>query len=344
MQILVFTDLHITSHKNSLQRLQDCLDVLKWTFQTARERNIKDVLFLGDLFHDRQKIQIIAYHNTFKIFKEYDDLNIKLLLGNHDLWFYDKWDVSSVMPLSGLSHVEVIAEPTTLKIADLNIDFLPFTHNPIEILKQFNPKSPVLCGHIALDDAMLNSLYATTSEVSVENEKDVVKVNKEVFSEWKKVLLGHYHCSQKLDNVEYVGSPLQLNFNEAFQTKHIAILDTKTLQLEYVENTFSPKHLILREDEVERNNLDNCFVQIQVENIDSSNIIDLRKKITEESKTNSLEFKGMKTKNIQEHNETLQHKFDFGSGDCLEKYIKITNTDLDHKDLLNIGMEIINAN
>jgi DNA repair exonuclease SbcCD nuclease subunit len=101
-KVLLFTDLHIHNHKQSLQRLQDCLDVLRWAFQTARDREIKDVLFLGDLFHDRQKIQVMAYHNTFQVFEEYRDLNIYLLLGNHDLWFHDKWDISSVMPLSAL--------------------------------------------------------------------------------------------------------------------------------------------------------------------------------------------------------------------------------------------------
>lgn len=344
MQILFFTDIHIHSHKQSLQRLQDCLDVLKWTLQTARERNIKDVLFLGDLFHDRQKIQVIAYHNTFKIFNEYKDLNIKLLLGNHDLWFYDKWDISSVMPLSALSNIEVIAEPTTLKVADINIDFLPFTHNPIEVLKYFKTKSKVLCGHVALDDAILNSLYSTMSEVSIENEKDVVKVDKEIFREWKKVFLGHYHCAQKLnDIVEYVGSPLQLNFNEAAQKKHIMILDTETLKTDYIENNFSPKHIIVHSEKALEENLDNAFVQIQVDDSEKIDCIDLRKKIQEKCKTNSLEFKEIKKK-VKENHETLQNKFDLSQGDILERYVKISNTDLDAKLLLDIVKDLINEN
>lgn len=347
MQILLFTDIHIHAHKQSLQRLQDCLDVLRWTFETARKRNIKNVLFLGDLFHDRQKIQIITYHNTFQIFQEYRDLNIKLLLGNHDLWFYDKWDISSVSPLSALSNVEVIDKPCSVDIDGFSVDFLPFTHDPIDVLKVFSgKKSDILCGHVALDGAILNSLYSTTAEVSIESEKDVIRVSKEIFEGWKKVFLGHFHFGQKIkdSNIEYIGSPLELSFGEAFQDKHVVIFDTDTFECEYVKNTFSPKHLIIKPNEVANHNLDNCFVQIQVENIDSSDTISMRKKLSEKHKTNSLEFKEIKNKTIKETSATLQTKFDFVEGDILEKYISTVGTDLDKKLLLEIGKEIINEN
>ena len=344
-QILLFSDLHIFNHKSSLQRLQDCLDVLRWAFQSARERNVKDVLFLGDLFHDRQKIQVLAYHNTFEIFKEYQDLNITLLLGNHDLWFYDKWDVSSVMPLSAMSNVEVIAKPCTLEIAGLSIDCMPFTHDPITLIKEsFQQKSPVLCAHIAVDDAVLNKLYNTKAEVSIESEKDVVKVNKDVFNGWQKVFLGHYHCEQRLDErVEYIGSPLELSFNEAFQQKHIILLNTADLSCEYIVNEFSPKHLIIKHDQMVGYDLNNNFVQIQVEDIESSDIIDIKKSIIDSNHVQSLEFKELKTKDIKEEHSELQTKFDIAHGDVLERYVEVTNTELDKIELLNIGRSLVES-
>ncbi len=343
-KILVFSDLHIHNHKQSIQRLQDCLDVLRWCFQTARDRNAKDVIFLGDLFHDRQKIQVIAYHNTFEIFQEFRDLNINLLLGNHDLWFYDKWDISSVQPLGAMDNVRVIAKPCTLEVAGLNVDFLPFTHDPVSIVSSsFTNKSSLLCAHIAVDDATLNEMHNTKSEVSIENEKDVVKVDKSVFKGWRKVLLGHYHCPQQLDDrVEYVGSPLQLSFNEAFQSKHVIILDSETLEHDYVENTFSPKHLILRYDEVGSVNLANNFVQIQVEDVDSADVIEMRNEIVD-SKVLSLEFKEIKTKESKLNHEDLQVKFDIANGDVLERYVSAVGIgDLDYKTLLQIGKDICN--
>jgi len=342
-KVLVFSDLHIHSHKHSIQRLQDCLDVLRWCFQTARDRNAKDVIFLGDLFHDRQKIQVIAYHNAFKIFQEFRDLNINLLLGNHDLWFYDKWDISSVQPLGAMDNVRVIAKACTLEVAGLNVDFLPFTHDPISVVtNHFKDKSSLLCAHIAVDDATLNEMYSTKAEVSIENEKDMIKVSKEVFKGWRKVLLGHYHCPQQLDDrVEYVGSPLQLSFNEAFQTKHVIILDSDTLECEYVDNTFSPKHLIIRHDEVPYTDLNNNFIQVLVEDVDSSDVIEMKKEITDFGKVQSIEFKEIKTKETKHNHGELQTKFDIANGDVLERYIAAVGIgDLHYNTLLQIGKDI----
>lgn len=342
-RILVFSDLHIHAHKSCPQRLQDCLDVLKWAFQTARDRGAKDVIFLGDLFHDRQKISVLAYHSAFQIFQEYRDLRINLLLGNHDLWFYDKWDVSSVQPLGAMDNVRVIAKPCTLDVAGLKVDFLPFTHDPVAVVAEhFRDKSSLLCAHIAVDDATLNALHSTKSEVSIENEKDMVKVSKEVFRGWRRVLLGHYHCPQQLDDrVEYVGSPLQLSFNEAFQQKHLMLLDADTLEHDYVENTFSPRHLILRHDEVVYNDLTNNFVQVQVEDVDSADVIEMRKQIMDGAKVQSLEFKEIKCREEQRDHEQLQVKFDIANGDVLERYMAAVGTgDLDRETLLQIGKDI----
>lgn len=342
-KILFFSDIHIHSHKNSLQRLQDCLDVLRWVFQTARDRGIKEVVFLGDLFHDRQKIQVIAYHNAFDIFWEYRDLNVYLLLGNHDLWFYDKWDISSVTPLMGLPNVDVISKPCTKEIGSTSIDFLPFTHDPISNIKtDFKNKSKILCAHLAVDDAILNKLHNTKSEVSIENEKDVIKVTKDIFDGWQKVFLGHYHCAQKLDSVvEYIGSPLELSFNEAFQEKHVIILDTDTFEQKYVVNDFSPKHLIIRSNEINTSDLANNFVQIQVEDVESVKILDIRQTILESVKVKSLEFKELKNRNIEKDHQELQGKFDLAKGDVLERYISAVGLGrMDFKKLLQIGKDI----
>lgn len=345
-KIIYFSDLHIHCHKQSLQRLQDCLDVLRWVFQTARDRGISDIIFLGDLFHDRQKIQVIVYQGTFDIFWEYRDLNVYLLLGNHDLWFYDRWDVSSVAPLMALRNVEVINKPCTQKIGGLDMDFLPFTHDPVSAINLFPKKSPVLCSHVAVDDATLNQFYNTKSDVSIESEKDVVRVTKDIFRGWERTFLGHYHCAQRLDDrVEYIGSPLELSFNEAFQQKHIGILDTDTLECEYVVNQFSPKHLILKYDDVGIYNLDDNFVQIQVEDIESSEILEMRQNIISSSKPQSLEFKELKKKDIKKDHCELQTKFDIANGDIMERYVSAVGVGgLDRTKLLKIGKDICGEN
>lgn len=339
-EILLFSDLHINSHKQQHQRLLDCLKVLEWVFNTARKNKIKDVVFLGDLFQDRQKLQTFAYHSTYQIISKYPDLNIYLLLGNHDLWFFEKTDVSSIYPLGGLAHVEVIGKPCTKNIAGLDIDFLPFTHNPIESIENnFKKKSPVLCAHIAVDGATLNFHHRTKSEVSIEFENDMVAVGLNIFDGWKRVFLGHYHGAQKLnDVVEYIGSTLQLNFNEAFQEKHVCILDTDDFTTEYVENTFSPKHIITTPDQVNEYQLENNFIRIDVEELQSTNILNLKNNLSTKGAA-TLEFR--ECKQVGQMQETDKIKFNLAEGDTLERYVETVGCEgLDKKFLLELGKDI----
>ena len=352
--ILLFSDLHVHTHKGSLRRLQHCLDTLKWVFQTAVNRGIEEVVFLGDLFQDREKIQVLPYQRTYEIINQYaggDNPQVKLylLVGNHDMWYADKTDISSVYPFDAISNVKVIHKCCTLQIGDIPIDFLPFTLNPITSLSGFmhNPTgqpASVLCGHIALDGAQLNTLYKTQADVSVEYDGDMVKVDADKFQPWKRVFLGHYHGAQKIKNVEYVGSPLQLNFAEAFQKKHIVVLNTQTLETEYIENTFSPAHLILNESEIDSCDLDNTFVKFQPKDIAATDLVDLKNRLTEQHNILTFEFQAPKRK---EDDETKQHIAEAKNvlvqdrEEMLAAYIKaVGSDDLDPEQLLAIGKEL----
>ncbi len=299
-KILVFSDIHIHPHKKSSERLEDCLKVLDWVFATAIANKVENIVFAGDLFHDRQKIDVLTYQKTFEIFNKYlkgNSLKIFLLLGNHDLWHYQRWDVSSVFPLAAVDNVQVIDRPSTIKILDKDVSFLPYTHNPMEDLKKISNKSKnrILFGHVAIDGATLNTMHATQSEVGIEHDGEMVKVNAEIFQGWDQVFLGHYHAEQKLDyNVEYIGSPLQLSFGEAFQHKHIIIFDLETNDKQYIRNTFSPTHLIIKETDVDKYDLNNNFIRVVSEDTASPDVVKLRHKLVNDNKLGSLEIKQAK--------------------------------------------------
>lgn len=342
-KILLFSDLHIHSHKGLMSRLEDCLQVLEWVFQTAKKKGVKTVVFAGDLFQDRQKIHIISYEKAFRLIRQYcSDLNLFLLVGNHDMWYNEKWDCTSVGPLEAIQNVKVIAQPCSIDVCDdCTMDFLPYTKNPVEDVKAyFSKKNRILISHVALDGAQLNAIHNTRAEISVEHEGDMVKVGIDTFKGWERVFLGHYHGSQKMnDVVEYIGSPLELSFGEAFQQKHIIILDTDTLETEYVINDFSPKHLIIKESDINNYNLENNFVQVIVEDIASTDIIDMKKGV-KDSGYSSLEFKEKPKKRSVDKDE-VQLKFDIADGDVLERWVKAKNPTLDHARLIEVAKNLI---
>jgi DNA repair exonuclease SbcCD nuclease subunit len=146
--------------------------------------------------------------------------------------------------------------------------------------------------------------------------------------------------------VEYIGSPLELNFGEAHTEKHIIVLDTDTLDVDYVVNDFSPKHLIIRESEIDQYQLDGNFVQIIVDDIASTDIIDLKKTVLKDKGIATLEFKERtKKKKVDDENEDEPAHVamikDMANGNIFEKWAKAQgHPNLDLEKLLSIAQEI----
>lgn len=368
---LVFADAHIHSHKRSTERMNDCVEALEWTFQTAIDRKIEHVLFAGDLFHDRQKIDVLTYQRVFQVFEKYllemgesvthfetevhiPPFQLYLLLGNHDMFHFQKWDVSSVNPLRNITGVWVIDKPCVQMVGDQLVGFLPYTHDPIEDVAKVQemwtkehrirdlatsmPK--VLVGHVAVDGAVWNVKHGTTSEVTIEHDGDMVRVGPEQFDWWDRVWFGHYHAEQKLnERVEYIGSPLQLSFGEAFQKKHILVYDFDKQKSEYIENTFSPKHLILKESELNDHDLEGNFVRVVVDDISSSNILDMQKDLRDKQKVGSLEIK--QAPKDEGHVVKDAKAILLKEEEMLEKYVEQVDVgELNEKKLLTIGKQI----
>ena len=357
MKILIFSDIHIHPHKKSVERLNDCLKVLDWVFETAKQTNIKDIVFLGDLFHDRQKIDVLTYQKTFEILEKHlinNDYRLYLLLGNHDLWHNQKWDISSVNPFRNLPGVTVVSSPSVIPISDEYLfGFLPYTHNPIKDLvkieemwelekskRKIDPPK-ILGAHIAVDSALWNVRHNVISDVSVEHDGDMVKVTHDIFSNWTKVFLGHYHAQQKLsDIVEYIGSPLQLSFGEAFQEKHIVVYDIEKNTSSYINNDFSPKHYIINENEIDDYNLKNSFVRLEVKDISSAEMSDIRKNLVENKMVSTMEIKQITS--IEQHVISDAKSILYKEDEMLQKYVDQVGFDLEKDKLLEIGRKICN--
>jgi DNA repair exonuclease SbcCD nuclease subunit len=345
MKILLTADLHLHPHKNSYDRLHDGLKVLEWVNETAIERGCHYVFFCGDLFQDRQRIQVYTYQKVFEVFQKYaDKVCWKLLLGNHDLWFAEKWDISSVFPLNAIKNVHVVSKPCSMVFDGVHFDWLPFVKNPVKAINEFFPEQKregrVLLAHIAVDGAKQGN-FCHTSDVSVEFEGDMVKVAPEAFAGWQHVFMGHYHLAQFLDErMQYVGSPYQINFSEANHTPHLVILDTEYMTIEYIENTFSPRHLIVKEEDLEDTDMVNNFVQV-VGDLTKFDAFEVQRNLAEE-KVRSLEFRAARLKDTVAQADDIREKFNLAEGRTLERYIDAVGTNGLERDLLiQAALEVV---
>ena len=357
---LIFADMHIHAHKGSIDRLSDCLKALNWVFNTAHERHIKHIFFLGDLFHEQGKIDVLNYLRTFEVFMQHmltdaRDIDVHLLVGNHDMYHKQQWDVNSIKPLTAIPRVRIIDKPTTETIDGRVIDWMPHIENPIkslEDLKAGRKNMSLLLGHLAVSGAALNTYYGTKSDVIVEYDNEMRYVDESVFGDWDLTLLGHYHGSQKLagGKVEYVGTPLQISFGEAFQQKHVIILNLETMEKEYVVNDFSPKHFLVSPDDIENEayDLNGQFVRVIAEDLSAKGIVDLKHKVKTQYQVASFDFKS-KDKKVEDEQNIVEEarQILMQEGEMLDLWIQESQkanqipasiTDLGH--LLDIGKDI----
>lgn len=298
MKIIICADLHIHPHKKQEERLYDCLKTLRWIFQSAVKYDAKAIVCVGDLFVDRQKIDILTYQRTFEVFQEYADhpFAVYLLVGNHDMWYSDNWDVTSLKPLSAIQNVTVIDKPCTTNFIGASsptASFLPYTDDPLSALAEINnnEKFKLLFAHVAVDGAILNTRAKTRAEEMVEHDGEMIKINCDVFQNWNQVFLGHYHAAQQITpKIEYVGSPLQLSYGEAFDDKHIILYDLETHEKTYLKNEFSPKHFIYTTDEAQTIEPEGGFLKIITENFNNTENIDLQKKLSPHFKEVKVEI------------------------------------------------------
>jgi len=353
-KFLLFSDIHVHPHKRSQNRLFDCLKALDWCLEKAVENSVDAVMFGGDLLHDRQKIDSQTYVEVFKVLEKYqkEKFKVYLLVGNHDMWFASAWSVASVYPFKSLSNFEVIDKTTSFDVCGVEWHFMPYTHHPIEELEklpQSNIKNSYLLGHLSIDGAKLNSA-GSIADVVIEHDGEMVKVNRNLFTKYKHVFLGHYHSSQKLTpTIEYIGSPLQLSYGEAGEKKHIIILDSDTNERTYIENDFSPRHYYIEQSRVDDINeivgekhLKDAFITVLADDLTDKNIKKEIETLVESHGLQGVQIKQKKSKD-DEHVILDAKEILIDEDKMLEKYVDQVNMDkLEKKLLLDIGHQIIN--
>jgi exonuclease SbcD len=244
-KIIAFSDFHAHIFNDYAKpdpeyvndRFRAQMETLEEVFSIAREEGAT-VLFAGDLFHKRSKIDDIVFNSVYKVFAENPDVHVTMVRGNHDArtnatvtahWLetfkylpnvtvYDVPDFGYVE--AGDSRTgdgfDIYAIPYSDDTAFLKQEIAKFA----EMAKQSNTPS-VLVGHIGVDGSEVGQ-YSHRLEGAFK----VGDLFPDVFDY---VLLGHYHKRQflaGLDNVCYIGNTIQTSFSDEGQEKGVMLLDT----------------------------------------------------------------------------------------------------------------------
>lgn len=224
MKKLIIGDLHFGEKGNSKKFNQQIIDFLSWSVGIAKQHGVDGIIQAGDYFHTRHEINTETLTYGIKGAEILKDSGIPsyVILGNHDLHYLERLDVSSLNSLRRI--VNIVDTPTTLD--DGNIVLTPWVANDDiwNTCVDNETNADFIIGHFEFNGFKVNDGYTMEHGLSAN-----------ALSHYKRVISGHYHSTQTKGNVTYLGTPFPITMNEANEAHGVFILDTETSDLTFIE-------------------------------------------------------------------------------------------------------------
>lgn len=249
-------------------------------FPKLKEHNVKTVLHGGDLFDVRKHIQFQSLHDTKRIFLDVmkeNDILMHIIVGNHDTTYKNTNSVNSLDLLlkEYKDSIKVYVDDVQNLVMDnLKIAMVPWitSENSEKIMKQLRKSSSdYVLGHFEIEGFVMSG-----------GEKCRHGLKAEIFSKFDKVYSGHFHVPSNKGNIEYIGSPYPMDWSDYGSDRGFYIIDTETLQVEFVLNPYSMFAVIDYDDEdatvEDLNDLDetlfeDSYIRINVTNVSNKALL-----------------------------------------------------------------------
>jgi DNA repair exonuclease SbcCD nuclease subunit len=204
---IVFGDIHFGNKNNSSIFNDDCEEYIDWLLKVKDKVKADTCIFLGDWFHNRRfvNVQTLDYsmRNLEKLNSAFDQ--IFMLMGNHDLYYKERRDISSLNLAKNYSNVVLFDE--IREIGDCL--FVPWLINDEwKKIKEYSKK--YVFGHFEIPRFLMNSYV----EMPDKNE-----LNEEHFSRNEFVFSGHFHKRQRRGNILYIGNCFPHNYSDVDDTE-----------------------------------------------------------------------------------------------------------------------------
>lgn len=271
MKFVMLSDIHWGNNLNSQYFLEKHKSFFtEEFFPYLLEHKIKDIWILGDFFDDRNFIS----YQTMQYVKRYfvepcikQGLNLNFIIGNHDTKYKNtnSFDNISVLleNMTG-SNVRIINDTQEVDIdgkgflcsAWLNKENLDESLNKIK-----NSCAEVCMGHFEINGFVMNGNSCCESYIT-----------SSLFKKFKKVFSGHFHNGEKQDNIQYLGTPIQLNWGDYNKIKGFYVFDTTTMQETFVEHSDKIFDIIFIDEEkdlenISKENIENKILKIVLNNV-----------------------------------------------------------------------------
>ena len=252
MKIVIITDQHFGARNDSIHFLDYYERFYRDTFfPSLEEHGINTVLILGDTFDRRKYVNFYTLKRAREMFfdKLYNkDIQVHMLVGNHDTYFKNTNEVNSVdLLLQEYTNINVISDPQTihLKYSDTSFDIcmMPWicSENYNNSLAEIQNTSATICmGHFEIQGfAMYRGMPSQEG------------LSRELFRKFDFTFSGHYHHRSSADGIHYLGNPYELTWQDYNDTRGFHIFDLNTRSLDFIKNPNVMFHKIIYDDKAE---------------------------------------------------------------------------------------------
>jgi exonuclease SbcD len=255
MKCLIIGDLHLgrgisigkpaeQSKLNS--RIQDQIDLLNWVHNQCVQDKIKHIVITGDVYQDyRPHPAVIGIFMKWLKVCERSDINVHIIMGNHDILRSGQYIVSALDLVSELElkSAKVYKEVTRFELDNFTLVFIPFRDKRMydvkckdaaikklaseisKVTKVKSNKPKVAIGHLALEGSL-----SIGDEIS--DHLNELYVSPEMFEWFDYVWMGHIHHPQVIQHhnpyAAHIGSLDRSDFSktEIEYNKIAIVLDT----------------------------------------------------------------------------------------------------------------------
>lgn len=216
-------------------------------FPYLKEHDIKYLLFLGDFWEDRRKLDIVGMNIAFKAFLDpLLELGVQVywIYGNHDIVYRNDNSVNAIDFLGKMyPNLHIVKTHEIVNIDGLDIAMISWVNNAnFEDSLNFiqTAKAPILCGHFEIKSFPVNpSALCSTG------------FDKTVFDRYDAVYSGHFHTMSSDGRIQYISNPFQTTWADFGQEKGFRVLDSSTRELEFIRNPYELYSKVAYTDDID---------------------------------------------------------------------------------------------
>ena len=174
-------------------------------------------------------------YNTFNrisdnYFSRLKDYNVHMILGNHCTYYKNTNRINSPeLLLDSYDNITIYSEPTELELGGRTFLMMPWINqeNREQAVELIQKGGDIMVSHIEIEGFEV-----------MEGMRFEGGFSRKDFTNFKRVWSGHFHHRSKKGNIQYLGNPYQMFWNDYKAVRGFHIFDTETDKLRFVENPY----------------------------------------------------------------------------------------------------------